>query len=262
MLKRWNFLKAGFYEGIKELSFEGTDFFAKYGPDDGEALRRVVAEFLTPNDALIRDYILRTLDAAFFLEASGLRKETLDKLSSLSGGQRSLTLFLDTNLLFSVLNLHDNPSNQSVNALLQLISEIDAAVNCKLYALPITVDEFRRVISATCEELKQVSFTGSMAAAARASGKFSGAKIRYVEACQEAGGPINPEDFFGPYLSNPVAVMRHKGVELYNDKLEKYSQRQDVVDSINELWDSMDAVSKTEGSLQGDRTRYDAPLLY
>ena len=241
----------------KELSFEDTEFFARYGPE-AERLRQIVVDFITPDDPIVRDYILRTLDAAFFLEASGLRKETLEKLSS-NGRQRSLTLFLDTNLLFSVLNLHNNPSNQSVRALLQLITDIDQTITCELYALPITVDEFRRTLSANCKDLKHISFAKSMAAAALVSDKLSGIKMRYVEACQDSGH-IDPEDFFQPYVSNPIAVMRSKGVELFNDKLEKYRIRQDVVDDINELWEAEDRKSKNDSRYRA--VEHDMMLLH
>ena len=244
----------------KELTFEDTEFFAAYGPDEGEALRRIVVNFITPDDPLVRDYMLRTLDAAFFLEASGLRKEALEKLSSSTGGQKSLTLFLDTNLLFSVLNLHDNPSNQSVNALLKLIHELDPTVSCSLYALPITIDEFRRTVLANCDDLKYVTLPGNVAAAARASGKLSGVKMRYVEACQESGKHIDPEDFFRPYASNTVAVMRDNGVELYNAKVDGYETRQDVVDDINELWQSEDAENRTDSRYRA--IEHDMVLLH
>ncbi len=243
--RTYDFLSEG--SRPRELSFEDTDFFAKYGSDDGDALRRKVVDFITPEDPLVRDFMLRTLDAALFLEARGLRKEVLEKLSATTGGQRSLTLFLDTNLLFSVLDLHDNPSNQSVNALLKLIDEITPRVKCKLYVLPITIEEFRRTILANRDELKRVSLTGNVAEAVKASGRLSGVKMKYVEACQSSGRAISPETFFGPYVSNPVAVIRNRGVELYNDNLEKYKTLQDVVDDVNEIWESTDALNKTDG---------------
>ena len=231
----------------QELTFEDTEFFAIYGPERGEVLRRLAVDFIAPDNPLIRDYMLRTLDAAFFVEATGLRKDVLERLSSSTGGHKSLTLFLDTNLLFSVLDLHDNPSNRSVKSLLSLVGEIDPTVNCTLYVLPITIEEFRRVIHASLDDLKRITLPINVAAAVRASGRLSGIKMRYVDACERIGRHIDPEDFFRPYASSTVTVIRNNGVELYNAKLEEYGTRQDVVDGINDLWESEHAEYRTDG---------------
>ena len=204
--------------------------------------------------------MLRTLDAAFFLEASGLRRDALDRLSTLSVQFRSLTLFLDTNLLFSALNLHDNPSNQSVATLLNLISDITSTVNCKMYVLPITVDEFTRTLSANCADLKNVSPSPNVALAVVASGRLSGVKMRYVQACQEAGMPISAEDYFAPYLRNPVVVMRERGIELYNAKLDDYEDRQEVLDDIAELWDISDQRVKNDSLYRA--LKHDMTMLH
>ena len=231
----------------RELTFEDTEFFAIYGPERGEILRRLAVDFIAPDNPLIRDYVLRTLDAAFFVEATGLRRDVLEKLSSSTGGHKSLRLFLDTNLLFSVLDLHDNPSNRSVKSLLNLVGEVDPTVNCTLYVLPNTIEEFRRVIWANLDDLKRITLPRNVAAAVRGSGKLSGIKMRYVDACEKVGKHIDPDDFFRPYASNTVTVIRNNGVELYNAKLEEYGTRQDVVDGINDLWESEDAEYRTDG---------------
>lgn len=243
-----------------DLSFEDTDFFAVYEPEIREKLRRIVLDFITPTDGQVRDYMLRTLNAAFFLEASGLSKETLTKLSSFTGGKKSLTLFLDTNLLFSILHLHDNPSNDVVNALLELIGEIKQTVSCSLYALPVTIEEFRNTVLANADELRRVRLPYNVAAAAHTSGRFSGVKLRYMRACAEVGGHIDPEDFFKPYAFNTLDVLRENGVELYNTKVDEYRTRQSAIDDINELWEYGRKEYRTDGRYRA--IEHDVTLMH
>ena len=213
---------------------------------DREALRTVIFEYLTPHDEVVRDFMLRTLNSAFFLEASGLQVDTLDKLVSSGTSLKPLTLFLDTNLLFSLMELHDNPSNESVISLFQVLDETIEAMPCSLYVLPITVEEFRRALVANRESLKRIALSPNVIAATRDSGKFSGLKLRYMDVRQEASAEINAEDYFDPYISNPVTVMQTKGVELLNEDMSSYESRQDVIDGINHMWDSERKYRKTD----------------
>ncbi len=52
-------------------------------------------------------------------------------------------LYLDTNVLYSILNLHDHPENDSVNALLKLIIENKAYLSVKLRYSTVTQKELR-----------------------------------------------------------------------------------------------------------------------
>ena len=235
-------------EGIlpKETTFEDTVFFKNHDHKDREALRTVVFEYLTPHDEVVREFMLRTLNSAFFLEASGLHVDTLDKLVSPGTSLRPLTLFLDTNLLFSLMELHDNPANESVISLFHVLDETTEAIPCSLYVLPITVEEFRRALVANRESLKRIALSPNVIAATRDSGKFSGMKLRFFDATQEARTEISPEEYFDPYISNPATVMQTKGVELLNEGMSSYESRQDVIDGINHMWDSERAYRKTD----------------
>lgn len=230
----------------REVTFEDTDFFKSYDPKDREALRTVILDYLTPNDEVVREFMLRTLNAAFFLEASGLQGETLEKLASSGASLRPLTLFLDTNLLFSVMELHENPSNQSVYSLFQVMDESAEAISCRLYVLPVTVEEFKRTLIANRESLKRIAQSPNLLAAARSSGRFSGLKLRFMEAYQGAVAAISPEDYFNPYISSPASLLATKGVELLNEEMYSYESRQDVVDGINRMWESEEDYRKTD----------------
>ena len=221
--------------------FEHTeDFFKPYDIVQQETLRQTVLEYLSHSNNIVRDFVLRILDNAFFVEASGLPREALERLSTSVGKRTSIKLFFDTNLLFSILDLHDNRSNDSAQALLSLLSQISDAFPSSLYVLPLTVAEFKSTLTHYQDRLAHINGSPNIAAASRRYGKLSGVTLRYMRACEDAGTSISAVAFFKPYITNTVRVMRENGLDIYNSKYDAYSQRQDVVDDINEFWEGLD----------------------
>ena len=226
----------------RNMIFEYTEqFFKAYDAVQQETLRQTIVEYLAPSNNAVREFVLRLLDNAFFIEASGLPKEALASLSDSAGKKISLKLFFDTNLLFSILDLHDNRSNDSAQALLHLLSQISDAFPSSLYVLPLTVEEFRSTLTHYQDRLANISCAPNIATASRLYGKLSGLTLRYMRACEEAGRSISAVAFFKPYITNTVRIMREKGLDLFNASCDTYFQRQDVVDDINAFWQGLDA---------------------
>ncbi len=111
----------------------------------------------------------------------------------------------------------------------------------------------RRTLTANRDDLASLSMPTNVITAARLSQRFSGIKLRYFDNLQENNQHIDPADYFGPYLSNPVGVLRGKGVELFNKNTDDYHSRQDVINGINHIWDLELEQRKTD-------TRYRAIL--
>ena len=183
-----------------------------------EPLRNAIITFLDPKDSAVRSYILRSLNAYFFVEAIGLAKETLDSLIKAVNLKPSFAVFVDTNFLFSILGLHENPSNSG-------------KVTVNLYVLPITIDETRRVLAAAEQELSGLRLTPNLADAALEAG-LSGITRRFVEESKTTGGKLSPADYFYPYKTNLIQVLRDKGVEFFNAKIDDYKTEQEVIDDI------------------------------
>ena len=106
-----------------------------------------------------------------------------------------------------------------------------------MYVFPLTVDEFKRVIFAKQESLKGLRLTPNLAEAAE-KGLLDGVALRFVHASRDSGSSIDAEQFFGPYLTNFTPILRAKGVEIYNEKIDRYLTRQDVVDNIVERFEA------------------------
>jgi len=206
-------------------------FFQRYPDDIRRPLRTAVITFLDPKDPNIRSYILRQLNAYFFVEAGNLSAETVDALTRIGDKAPSFTVFVDTNFLFSILGLHENPSNEAAQLLMDLVSRLSEKVAVKLYVLPVTVDEARGVFEAGEQSLRGLRLTPNLVDAAVTSG-LSGLSQKFAEESKKAGHALRAEDYFGPYIRDLSTIARAKGVEFFNQKLDTYRTNQEVVDAL------------------------------
>ncbi len=86
-------------------------------------LRKAIDEFMTHPSSEVRSYVLRYLNAYFSLEATNLQEDTLAALKH-PDVKPTFELFIDTNFIFSLLKLHENPSNEAALLLSELITDL------------------------------------------------------------------------------------------------------------------------------------------
>lgn len=203
-------------------------FVRMYPVEIHEPFAEVVKEFLDPKNTQLRSYILRSLNAYFFIESSSLTEKTIEALVKLSGAPPSFNVFVDTNFLFSILGLV--PSASDGRALVELISRLQGRISVKLYALPLTVDEAKRKLISTKQRLAGLRIIPNLAEAASKM-NLDSLQVKFFEESPKRG-LISAEEYFEPYINDLISMMRSKGVELYNEDVEKYKTEQNVIDDI------------------------------
>lgn len=199
----------------------------------GTEVRTFFAHFLDPRDDDVRAFVLRRLNAQYAIDAAALPLEALQQLSSLERKTRRVDVFLDTNVLFSVLGLSEHPGNDVASDLLDLVAELRGRVDIRLYVLPETVEEARRVLRDIILRLDNFSGQSNLAQAAQQT-RSLGLASSYMEAARSAPGSLTANDFFGPYESDLVRIMRSKSLELYNTELNYLHVDQEVIDDIHD----------------------------
>lgn len=207
------------------------EFLEQYPKDAREQLRAAIVAFLDPKDDDARSFVLRCLHSYFFVEAGNLSQEAVQSFISADKNPPSFSVFVDTNFLFSVLAFHDNPSNEAAESLMKVIAELPQKVTCKLYVFPLTVDETKHAIEFHRDSFKYIELTPNVASAA-ADTALSGISQKFVTACAQARRAISAEEYFGPYLTGLIPIIRSKGIEEYNQPVAKYSMDQGVIDDI------------------------------
>lgn len=194
-------------------------------------LRTLVATFIDPQKPEACAHISRLLHARFCVEASGLSEDVLSKLNASVGKQIHFRMFVDTNFLFSLLELHENPSNAAAQELRNLITQLKGNPRIELVITPDTIDEAKSSIAHIKGQLSNLPMSSNFTQAALQA-NFSGMAMRFLSERMRRNGNLTAEEWFDPYLNDFVPIARGKGVELFNQKLDGYSTRQDVIDDI------------------------------
>lgn len=198
----------------------------------GHEIRAALISFLDPSDPDVRSFVLRMVNANFVREAAALDSAVLEGLTASRGRPQGVSIFLDTNFLFSFLRLHDNPANEMANDLMELIGRCRATLGIDLYVLPITIEEARRVLRGVTARLESLQPTRNMAAAAREF-TSTGLVAKYLEAASQSASRLRPNDFFGPYDSGLPIILGDRGIKLFNDELDHLRVDQGVIDDIH-----------------------------
>lgn len=138
-------------------------------------------------------YVAQLLDATFAYFALSADRATS---AYLQGRISPLTLLLDTNFIFGVLNLHSHHLNAVSRELVDLVQ--NHKLPFRLCYHEVTLRETERTIDFIGDRLRGRRWTQATSRAAVRSGLLSGVETRYHEMNAERG-PIAPEDFLMRY---------------------------------------------------------------
>lgn len=206
-----------------------ADFLSKFEDKNHEGLRHIIAGFFDHTNSACRNQVLRRLTAHFYAEATQLTPETLASINN-EKKKLSLKLVLDTNFVFSVLQLHDNPADDAVLSLIEIAKEESTKLELKLYVLPGTLEEAQRVLANQVNIIHRVRTTAAIAQAAVSQPLPSIAR-KYFEAARNSPG-LTPVEFFRPYIDDLKLILHSKGIGVLEAHPSIYNQRQDVVDDV------------------------------
>ncbi|QUT17086.1 hypothetical protein [Rahnella inusitata] len=225
-------------------------FLNKYPSELHISLKKVLTEFFNPNVEYTKNYILRSLNAYFFVEATQLKKETIKILEN-TKKQRNVKIILDTNFVFSVLGLHENPADESAASLLSL-SEKVGSVKISYYILPTTLEEIKKVVAYQLDNLKRVRYSPHLARAAIKSGIKSSIAAKYFTECSKTNDILSPEAYFLPYTDGLVRHLEHKGIKILEWPTVHYPSDERIISDQVTLW------KKEEKRPESQRKRYEA----
>jgi hypothetical protein len=236
-------------------------FLDSFPPELHGALRGVVGRFLDPKDPAVRAYLLGLMDAYFVVEASRLSDKTIESLGALTGHHPSFTLLLDTNVVLSILGLHGDDKKEAAQRLLDLVPRLRGRVQLSAYVLPMTIDETRHAIRGELSRLGELRLSKGVARAVLQGNNLGEIARAFLQVASHADKPISAADYLGPYISDPLGILRGMGVELYNEDTESLARRPEVQADI----ESQEAFEKRRyGASAKSRTRilHDVVLWY
>lgn len=175
-------------------------------------VKDAVRDFLKNQTPDRVSYLAQLLDGTFSFFALNFD----DAVSNyLAGSFGSLKVFLDTNFIFGILGLHNNPLVQISQELVCCISEYFRQFT--LYYHASTIEEMQRTIQSMGERLATRKWSVSLSRAGLECGQLSGFEMRFHEKNVELNGSLDPKVFVNKY-ANPVPILREKGFVIFNDK--------------------------------------------
>lgn len=227
-------------------------FLTKFDLKHQEGLRKILGVFFAPGNHACRNQVLRLLSAHFFAEASRLSPATLSVIEG-ERKKRFIKVVLDTNFIFSVLQLHDNPGDEAVLSLVDVAQKSGHHLEIKLYVLPSTLDEAQKVLLNQMHMVERIRTTVAMSRAALTQPLSSIAK-KFFDAAAKSPG-LTASSFFQPYIDDLRTILRGKGIAVLEAHPTIYHQRQDVVDDV------LGELRREEAEVQEDRRKgYDTLL--
>jgi len=175
----------------------------------GTARQAVSSFFLTVAlDRKRAEYVASLADAAFNYFSLAVAPEVSEKLR---GKLNNLTLFLDTNFLFGILNLHVNSQVDVSNELLDAIKRFKLPFRLRYHEA--TVREMSNTLFYFGKELNKQKWPQKISRAIVTSGALSGVELRYHS--KNAEQPVSVDDFLAP-LQHWQILLKDKGIDVYN----------------------------------------------
>lgn len=178
-------------------------------PEREKAHEAISRFFLTVGtDRKRAEYIANLADGAFNYFSLAVAPEVSEKLR---GKLNELTLFLDTNFLFGILNLHVNPQVDVSTELIDAIRKFKLPFHLRYHEA--TVREMSNTLYFFRKELTQRSWPQKISRAVVASGALSGIELRYH--LKNSEQPVSVDDFLAPY-SHWQILLKGKGIDIHN----------------------------------------------
>ena len=184
---------------------------AKNFVDKERATARQAASSFFQTVALDRkraEYVASLADAAFNYFSLAVAPEVSEKLR---GKLNNLTLFLDTNFLFGILNLHVNSQVDVSSELLDAIKRFKLPFRLRYHEA--TVREMSNTLFYFGKELNKYKWPQKISRAIVTSGALSGVELRYHS--KNAEQPVSVDDFLAP-LQHWQILLKDKGIDVYN----------------------------------------------
>ncbi|VTR98679.1 hypothetical protein [Tuwongella immobilis] len=215
-----------------QTTLDGKDlvdrFLEVFPKEQRDRLSEVAKRFLNPKVEDSRQYISRLLHARLCVEASGLPEDVIKKLKDTASKPIRFRVFVDTNFLFSLMDLHENPSNDTAKELQELIAHLKVNLKIDLYITLKTIEEAKSAILAAKLQLYGFPVASNLTSVAMQAG-LSGMAKKFLNERSKNGRFITADEWFRPYLENFGSIAKGKGIEIFNESQDQYPSRQDVI---------------------------------
>lgn len=214
------------------------------------ALREMGTRFFDPDSSDVRTYIYSNLQAYYFTAAQSLDKAALRQLTDTR--RPAFKLLIDTNALFSILELHHNPANEATRYLLDLRSRVSEYADVEFFALSETIVEARAALDAAREACGSAVRTSAQAQAMSEEAHASGLIDRYQEIARDS--PITAATYFEEKSRYIELSCEALGIKLIEENQSSLTDSADFRARVNDwlTWQEGRRHPRSRGSVRHD----------
>jgi len=171
--------------------------------------RKTIASFIADvrTDRKRAEYIAQLADSAFNYFSLMISPEISARLRE---KLNPLVLFLDTNFIFGILQIHTNPQVDVSNELLEAVKQFNLPFKLRYHEF--TVRETTNTLYHFGGELRKHRWSQNISRAAAKSERVSGIELRFHQ--KNAVVPIEVDDFMSPYKHWEI-MLKDKGIDIY-----------------------------------------------
>jgi hypothetical protein len=190
--------------------------------------RELVSNFLATAgyDSDRASYIVQLADGAFNFYTLKVAPDTINQLRS---RLTDLTVFLDTNFLFGILDLHNNSQVDVSRELVRAISEHKLPIKLRYHEA--TYREACNTVSYYGSRLRAKHWPPALSRAAAKSHNVSGLELKYHE--RNSLSPVSAEDYLAPF-DNFDVLLTGQGIAIYRHPLNRTQERADLYEEYQE----------------------------
>lgn len=177
---------------------------------DSQVAKDAIGNFITTATAARTRYVAQLLDGTFSFFALSADAATEEYLTR---ALPSLSIFLDTNFIFGLLELHENPLDSVSKELVDFIGS--QRFPFRVYYHERTLEELRRTLGHIAERLKGVRWTASLSRAALRAGTLSSIELKFHEIY--AKSHVDVEVFLERYETHIPELLESRGFKIYRE---------------------------------------------
>lgn len=230
-------------------------FLGAYEEEMRELMQKALSLFFDPTDTQVRSYVLRYLNAYFFLESCNLSEKTLKAIYDSVSEPHPLKIFVDTNFLFAFFEMHKPSTNEAAKMLTETLLELPKNLSAEIYVTSITLREGKGVLEREIKRFKSRHMTCRMAE----MGVNADADGFYQHIAREtlsAKRTINAPEHLKQYLHNIRRISKEKGLRVFELNVNDYKNddrvRKDFNRQISFEKDQFGSIAKTKWQLNHD----------
>lgn len=208
-----------------QLQFSLTEYCNGYPAELHDLLTAHAKALLSESPKALGAFMLSLLHSQLLMEAGRMSPEHVTLMSDRLKGQIEFALFLDTNVIFSLIGIHSNPADEAVRELHALVSRLGNNVRIRFYVTPDTLLECRETVDAIERRLRGHTFSPIVGRAARSAPGLEGTDsvaLRMMEVAVESNRTVNATAFLAPFRRDLLPALRAYGVELYNEDFSSF----------------------------------------